>query len=388
MPIPRPFTRFALSGARLFDGDRVLEDHAVLIHGERIEGVVPRHECPNDWEIIDVGDSFVMPGFIDLQLNGCGGVLFNDAIATETLETMHRTNLQSGTTGFLPTLITTSEEDMRHALAVVANYRDQTRGGVLGIHLEGPYISPERRGIHSLTAIRRPSSDMVACLIAHARRFPIMLTLAPECNDLRTVKELAEGGVIVSCGHSNARYEEALAGFKVGVRAATHLFNAMSPWTGREPGLVGGILDHKDVAAGIIVDGKHVHYSSVKIAKSIKQENLFLITDAATPTGTSMTNFQFAGQMIYVKDGRCVNQDGTLAGAILTMIEAVANSVRSVGIPMLEAIRMAGLYPARVLKLDRDLGRLAAGYIANLAVCDENFRMRGAVYRGEWLPIQ
>jgi N-acetylglucosamine-6-phosphate deacetylase len=388
MPTPRPLTRFALTSAKLFDGDRVLEDHAVLINGDRIDEVVPQHECPGGLEIIDVGHSFVTPGFIDLQLNGCGGVLFNDAIALETLEAMHRTNLKSGTTGFLPTLISTSEENMRHALAVVANYRDQARGGVLGIHLEGPYINPERRGIHSAAAIRKPSPDMVACLIAHARRFPVMLTLAPECNDLRMVKGLVESGVIVSSGHSNARYEEALAGFEVGVRAATHLFNAMSPWTGRDPGLVGGILDHKEVAAGIIVDGKHVHYASVKIAKSVKQENLFLITDAAAPTGTSMTNFQFAGQTIYVKDGRCVNEEGTLAGAILTMIEAVANSVRWVGIPLAEAIRMAGLYPARVLKRDQDLGRLAAGYIANLAVFDENFGMRGVVDRGEWLPMR
>jgi len=388
MPTPRPFFRFALTGAKLFDGDRVLDDHAVLINGERIDGVVPRHECPGGWEIIDVDHSFVTPGFIDLQLNGCGGVLFNDAIALETLEAMHRTNLKSGTTGFLPTLISTSEEDMRRALAIVANYRDQAGGGVLGIHLEGPYINPERRGIHSPAAIRKPSPDMVACLIAHAGRFPVMLTLAPECNDLRTVNELVESGVIVSSGHSNARYEEALAGFEVGVRAATHLFNAMSPWTGRDPGLVGGILDHKEVAAGVIVDGKHVHYASVKIAKSVKKENLFLITDAATPTGTSMTTFQFAGQTIYVKDGRCVNEDGTLAGAILTMIEAVANSVRCVGIPLPEAIRMASLYPARVLKRDRDLGRLAAGYIANLAVFDENFGMLGVVDRGEWLPMR
>src|ERR1700756_3645557 len=195
MPTPRPLTRLALTSAKLFDGDRVLEDHAVLINGERIDEVVPQHDCPGGLEIIDVGHSFVTPGFIDLQLNGCGGVLFNDSIALETLEAMHRTNLKSGTTGFLPTLISTSEENMRHALAVVANYRDQARGGVLGIHLEGPYINAERRGIHSPEAIRKPSPDMVACLIAHARRFPVMLTLAPECNDLRMVKELVESGV-------------------------------------------------------------------------------------------------------------------------------------------------------------------------------------------------
>jgi N-acetylglucosamine-6-phosphate deacetylase len=384
---PGSINRFALKGARLFDGDRTREDYAVLIEGERIEAVIPNCECPVGWEVIDVGRTFVTPAFIDVQLNGCGGVLFNDAIAIETLVTMHRTNLKSGTTGFLPTLITASEEHMRLALDVVTSYRKEARGGVLGIHLEGPYISPERRGIHNLAGIRKPSSEMVKFLIACAQRFPIMLTLAPECNDLRTVSELVEAGVIVSCGHSNAHYEEAVGGFEAGIRSATHLFNAMSPWTGRDPGLVGGILDQEEVAAGVIVDGKHVHYASIKIAKRIKQDKLFLITDAVTPTGTSMTTFQFAGQTIHVRDGRCVNGDGTLSGAILTMIEAVANSVRCVGIPVHEAIRMASLYPARVLKLDQDLGRLAAGYIANIAVFDENFRVRGVVDRGEWLPI-
>jgi N-acetylglucosamine-6-phosphate deacetylase len=381
-------SRFALRRATLIDGDRVLPNRAVLIQGDKIEAVIPDQEFSGDREIVDIDHAFVAPGFVDLQLNGCGGVLFNDAIAAETLQVMHRTNLRSGTTGFLPTLITTSEENMRRALETIECHHKYARGGVLGIHLEGPYINPERKGIHDANAIRKPSPDMVERLIVYAKRFPIMLTIAPECNDLRTIQSLLEAGVIVSCGHSNARYEEAVAGFAAGIRVATHLFNAMSPWTGRDPGMVGGILDHHGVAAGIIVDGIHVHFASVKLAKRIKEEDLFLVTDAVTPTGASMTKFEFGGQAIYVKNGRCVNQNGTFGGALLTMIEAVANSVRHAGIPLLEAVRMASLYPARVLRRDNELGRIAPGYCASLAVFDQNFTMRGVVDHGAWLPLK
>src|SRR5215469_14695655 len=186
--------RLALRSALLVDDETVVAGKVVIVCGDRIEAVVSERDfsAGADVDAIDLQNAYLAPGFIDLQLNGCGGVLFNDAITAETLEIMHQTNLRSGTTGFLPTLISTSEEDMRRALAIVANYRDQGGGGVLGIHLEGPYINPQRRGIHSPAAIRKPSPDMVACLIAHARRFPVMLTLAPECNDLRTVNELVE----------------------------------------------------------------------------------------------------------------------------------------------------------------------------------------------------
>jgi N-acetylglucosamine-6-phosphate deacetylase len=195
------------------------------------------------------------------------------------------------------------------------------------------------------------------------------------------------GGVIVSAGHSNGTYEEAVAGFAAGIRVATHLFNAMSPWTGRDPGVVGAILDRPEVAAGIIVDGIHVHYASIRLAKRLKGEGLFLVTDAVTPTGTAMSSFEFGGQTIYVENGRCVNRDGTLAGALLTMNEAVANSVRHAGIPLLEAVRMATLYPARIIGREGELGRIAPEYLANLAVFDQNFTMRGVVDHGTWLPL-
>jgi N-acetylglucosamine-6-phosphate deacetylase len=377
----------ALRHATVIDGERVLADQAVMILGDRIEGIVPDQDYSDDREIFDVGHAFVAPGFIDLQLNGTGGVLFNDAISAETLAVMHRTNLRSGTTGFLPTLITTSEANMESALEVVERCRNEGAGGVLGVHLEGPYINPDRKGIHDQTAIRKPSSDLVNSLIAYAKKFPILLTLAPECNDLEVVRLLLDGGVIVSAGHSNGTYEEAVAGFDAGIRVATHLFNAMSPWTGRDPGVVGAILDRPEVAAGIIVDGIHVHYASIRLTKRLKGEGLFLVTDAVTPTGTSMSSFEFGGQTVYVEKGRCVNREGKLGGTLLTMNEAVASSVRYAGIPLLEAVRMATLYPARVIGREGELGRIAPGYIANLAVFDQSFAMRGVVDHGTWLPL-
>jgi N-acetylglucosamine-6-phosphate deacetylase len=378
----------ALRHATVIDGERILADQTVTVLGNLIEAIIPDQEYSDDRENFDVGHAFVAPGFIDLQLNGAGGVLFNDDISAETLAVMHRTNLRSGTTGFLPTLITTSEANMARALEVVERYRNEQAGGVLGVHLEGPYINPDRKGIHDQTAIRKPSSDFVDSLIAYAKKFPILLTLAPECNDLEVVRLLLDEGVIVSAGHSNATYEEAVAGFDAGIRVATHLFNAMSPWTGRDPGVVGAILDRPGVAAGIVVDGIHVHYASIRLAKGLKGEGLFLITDAVTPTGTSMSSFEFGGQTIYVENGRCVNRDGTLGGALLTMNEAVANSARHAGIPLLEAVRMATLYPARVIGRERELGRIAPGYIANLAIFDQNFAMRAVVDHGTWLSLQ
>jgi N-acetylglucosamine-6-phosphate deacetylase len=387
MTLSNRSSAIALRHATVIDGERILADQAVTVLGDRIEAIIPDQEYSDDRKIFDVGHAFVAPGFIDLQLNGAGGVLFNDAISADTLAVMHRTNLRSGTTGFLPTLITTSEANMERALEVVERCRNEGAGGVLGVHLEGPYINPDRKGIHDQTAIRKPSSDLVNSLIAYAKKFPILLTLAPECNDLEVVRLLLDGGVIVSAGHSNGTYEEAVAGFDAGIRVATHLFNAMSPWTGRDPGVVGAILDRPRVAAGIVVDGIHVHYASIRLAKGLKGEGLFLVTDAVTPTGTSMSSFEFGGQTIYVKNGRCVNRDGTLGGALLTMHEAVANSVRHAGIPLLEAVRMATLYPARVVGRESELGRIAPGYLANFAIFDQNFAMRGVVDRGTWLPL-
>jgi N-acetylglucosamine-6-phosphate deacetylase len=381
-------TRVALRNAVLLDGEDLTAGKVVIVRGDRIEAVLPEQDFSADPEIevIDLQDAYLAPGFIDLQLNGCGGVLFNDAITAETLKVMHRTNLRSGTTGFLPTLITTSEENMRLALDVVRQYCADARGGVLGVHLEGPYINPERKGIHDVNFIRIPSEAMIEQIAAAAGQFPVMLTLAPECNEISTLRALVDAGVVVSSGHSNAQYAEAIVGFDAGIRVATHLFNAMSPWTGRDPGLVGAVFDRDGVTAGIIADGFHVHFASIKLAKSIKRQGLFLVTDAVTPTGTSMPAFQFGGRTVFVKEGRCVSADGTLGGALLTMIGAVANSVRHAGIPLLEAVRMATLYPARVMKLDHELGRVMEGYLADFTIFDESFVVRGVVERGKWLP--
>lgn len=386
---PKQPSRLALKNAALIDGESIAAGKVVMVRGDRIEAVLAERDFNPDPDVesIDLQNAYLAPGFIDLQLNGCGGVLFNDAITAETLEIMHQTNLRSGTTGFLPTLITTSEENMQSALAVVRQCCADARGGVLGVHLEGPYINPERKGIHNVNFIRKPSKAIIEQIAAAAGEFPVMLTLAPECNEISSVRALVDAGVVVSSGHSNAHYAEAIVGFDAGIQVATHLFNAMSPWTGRDPGLVGAVFDRDSVAAGIIADGFHVHYASIRLAKSIKRQGLFLVTDAVTPTGTSMQAFQFGGRTVFVKEGRCVSADGTLGGALLTMIEAIANSVRRAGIPLLEAVRMATLYPARVMQLDHELGRVMEGYLADLTVFDDNFAVRGVVQRGQWLPF-
>src|SRR5262249_49627620 len=213
MTDPKRPTRLALRNAVLIDGERIAAGQAVMVRGDRIEAILPERNlsADADVDVIDLQNGYLAPGFIDLQLNGCGGVLFNDAITVETLETMHRTNLDSGTTGFLPTLITTSEENMRLALEVVGEYRRNAPRGVMGINLEGPYIHPERKGIHDARFIRKPSREMIECIAAAAGDFPVMLTLAPECNEMTTMSALLEAGVVVSSGHSNAHYAEAAA---------------------------------------------------------------------------------------------------------------------------------------------------------------------------------
>lgn len=209
------------------------------------------------------------------------------------------------------------------------------------------------------------------------------VTLAPEQNNPEHVKKLAEAGIVVSIGHTNATYQEAREGFANGITFATHLFNAMTPMTGREPGVVGAIYDTPEVYAGIIADGFHVNYANIRIAQRVKGEKLVLVTDATAPAGAKMTEFNFVGKTVYVKDGKCVGADGTLGGSALTMIEAVENCVKHVGISLDETLRMASLYPAKAIGIDHKLGRIKSGMIANLAIFDSNFKVLNTVVNGE-----
>lgn len=361
---------YALTHCTLYTGNAILQNHALVIGAGKIEAICPTSQLASDVPQVDGQGMIAAPGFIDLQLNGCGGVMFNDAITVATLDRMHRTNLGSGTTSFLPTLITTSDAAMREAIAVVADYRRQYPDRVLGLHLEGPYLNPQRRGIHEAAYVRSPDAAMIDQLVAAGPEVIKLMTLAPEIVPVATIQRLVEAGIRVSAGHSAASFEAAIAGFEAGIGMVTHLFNAMSPWQGRSPGLVGAAFQQDQVYAGIIADGHHVHYASIQLAHRIKGDRLLLVTDATPPVGTTMPSFRIGGQEVFYRDGRCVSAEGTLGGSALTMVAAVRNCVQQVGIPLAEALRMATLYPARAIGIDDSLGRLAPGYGANVVVLD------------------
>ncbi|MFA0568653.1 N-acetylglucosamine-6-phosphate deacetylase [Vibrio kagoshimensis] len=374
---------YALSNCKIYTGSDILTDHAVIIENELIKSVCPVADLPKNIEIHDLNGANVSPGFIDLQLNGCGGVMLNDEITAETMQIMHKANLQSGCTSFLPTLITSSDEDMRAVIAAAREYHNQYQNQSLGLHLEGPYLNVAKKGIHSVDHIRKSDSEMIS-LICENSDLVTKVTLAPEQNDPEHIERLRKAGVVVSIGHTNATYAEARQGFEAGITFATHLFNAMTPMVGREPGVVGAIYDTPEVYAGIIADGFHVDYANIRIAHKIKGEKLVLVTDATAPAGADMEYFIFVGKKVYYRDGKCVDENGTLGGSALTMIEAVQNTVEHAGIALDEALRMATLYPAKAIGVESKLGRIKKGLVANLAVFDRDFNVQATVVNGQY----
>lgn len=360
-----------ITGKYIFDGVNLLTNKAVLVADGLIVEVIDIDKVFDKSHIEDFGNVVISSGMLDLQLNGCGGVLFNDSISFQTLETMHQTNLRYGTTGFLPTLITSSFADVRQALEVIKDWFKQfanTRG-VIGLHLEGPFLSMEKRGIHPEEFIAAPDDEMLRLIVSYTKYYPIKLTLAPEKFTADQLKFLAKHGVIISIGHSNAKYEDAQRAFDNGAVTATHMFNAMSGLTGRNPGVIGAVLSNS-CYTGIIVDLLHVDKYNVNLVSKLKPMHTYLVTDAVTPTGTDMTEFDFAGKHLYVRDGKCIDAAGTLGGAYLTMNEAVRNCVKECGITLEQALAMATMIPAQLMGLEQELGRISVGYRANLIAMD------------------
>lgn len=374
---------YALSNCTIYTGLEVLHDRVLLIADNQIKAICSTAERPADCESINLQGAAIAPGFIDLQLNGCGGVMFNDDISATTLEVMHHTNLRSGTTSFLPTLITASDADMYQAMSVVQAYRDDQPHRVLGLHLEGPYLNPKRKGIHNGDYVRSPDAAMVQAMVQAGPAVVRLVTLAPEVTPAATIAQLQQAGIVVSGGHTNATYAEAIAGFAGGLSMVTHLFNAMSPWQSRQPGMVGAALNQPEVYAGIIADGHHVHFASIALAHQLKGDRLVLVTDATPPAGTQLESFIIGGQRVYYQSGKCVSAEGTLGGSALTMIEAIANCVHHVGIPLAEALRMASLYPARALGLADHYGQLTPGSVANIVIFDDALTVLAVVDQGK-----
>lgn len=381
---------YALTQCRIFTGHEILDDHALIVVDGLIDRLCPLADLPPTIEQRSLNGAYLAPGFIDLQLNGCGGVQFNDtaeAVSVETLEIMQRANEQSGCTSFLPTLITTSDDLMKQGVQVMRDYLAKHPHQALGLHLEGPWLNVVKKGTHDPDFVRSPDSDLVDFLCANADVIA-KLTLAPEMVDPAVVRKLTAAGIVVSAGHSNATLVEAKAGFRAGITFATHLFNAMPYITGREPGLVGAILDDADVYCGIIVDGLHVDFTNVRLAKRLKGDKLCLVTDATAAAGAVIDEFIFAGKTIYYRNGLCVDENGTLSGSALTMIEGVANLVEHVGVALDEALRMATLYPARAIGVDKQLGSIAPGMVANLTAFTHDYKVIKTIVNGNEVIIE
>ena len=380
--------RQLLTGARLFTGDKILDGHALLVEGGKILDLIPRDTAPQAEVVPQPAGSLIAPGFIDTQVNGGGGALLNDTPTADAVRTIVAAHRRYGTTGLLPTFITDAADKMRAAAAAVAEAARAPESGVLGLHLEGPFLSQERRGVHSPAFVRPPTPSDIAYLSELPNEFPggrVLLSLAPEMVGDTEIRQLAEAGLLLAGAHSAASYARTTEAIRAGITGFTHLFNAMPPVANREPGIAGAALTSVETWCGIIVDGVHVHPAALKLALASKPRGkLMLVTDAMTPLGTDAASFELYGATIHRRDGRLVTDDGTLAGADLDMAQAVRNCVGLLELPREEALRMASLYPAEFLGMADRRGRLAQGYQADLVLLDQSNHVLGTWVAGVW----
>lgn len=359
----------------IFTGYEIQTGKAVLVRDGKVEDIVAGSSIPAGYRQQHLPGQLLAPAFMDLQIYGGNGKLFSAELTTESLDAVYEYCLQGGCTQFLITMATNSIEKFLKGMEVVKNYQQGGGKGLLGIHLEGPYINPEKRGAHIEKYIKKPVEQEIRLLLAKGRGVFKMMTLAPEQCDPAIIGLLMEHKVVLSAGHSNATYEEAIDGFYLGIPAATHLFNAMSPLQGRQPGMVGAIYDHIDVRSSVVCDGVHVDFASVRISKKIMAERLFFITDA-------VAEVQYGEYTHVFKGDRFTLADGTLSGSSLTMLQAVKNGVEKVGIPLPEALRMASLYPAMLMGLEGQFGTIQKGASADFILLDEQLNLQKVIVEG------
>jgi len=366
----------ALINGRVLRGAGFVEGQCVLIEDGRISDVVAASDARcRSAERRDLGGALLLPGFIDSQVNGGGGVLFNDAPTIESIRAIGRAHRRFGTTGFLPTLISADPDALDRAITAVSDALEAQVPGLLGIHIEGPFLNVARKGVHDAAKLRRLDSTALAVLTS-LRRGRTLVTLAPEMTTPELIGELVAAGVIVSIGHTNARHAEVRTALAQGATGFTHLFNAMSPLTAREPGAVGAALDDPASWCGIIVDGAHTDPAVLRIALKCKPHDRFmLVTDAMPSVGTPISSFELEGRRISVRGFACFDEEGRLAGSNIDMASCVRNAVTLLDVPLPEAVRMASEWPASFLGLAHELGRIAPGYCANLVLADDELNV-------------
>ena len=372
----------AITGSKLFNGKKFIEHKALLIDDQHIAGIVNEDAIPTDFQVKKLDGGILSPGFIDLQVNGGGGKLFNNSPDKESLNTIISAHQYFGTTSIMPTVISDSLNILQKCTDTISNEIDNNHS-LLGIHIEGPFFNVKYRGVHQKQYINTINASYLN-LFETLDKFPVMLTLAPECISIKQLKHLKSLGFKILAGHTDANYDQLEEAIKYGLDGFTHLFNAMGQISAREPGVVGSAFDFDETSASIIVDLHHVHPSLINLSfKQKPKGKLFFVSDSMATINHGEPSFELYDEVVSESNGRIINSEGKLAGSSITQIDAIKNAYQKCSIPLESAISMATLYPAEYLGVSDYIGQLKKGYRADLAHFDSNFHVQNVWLAGK-----
>ena len=372
----------AITGSKLFNGIDFIEHKALLIEDQHIAGIVNKDAIPTDFQVKKLEGGILSPGFIDLQVNGGGGKLFNNSPDKESLNTIISAHQYFGTTSIMQTVISDSLNILQKCTDTISNEIDNNHS-LLGIHIEGPFFNVKYRGVHQKQYINTINASYLN-LFETLDKFPVMLTLAPECISIKQLKHLKSLGFKILAGHTDANYDQLEEAVKYGLDGFTHLFNAMGQISAREPGVVGSAFDFDETSASIIVDLHHVHPSLINLSfKQKPKGKLFFVSDSMATINHGEPSFELYDEVVSESNGRIINSEGKLAGSSITQIDAIKNAYQKCSIPLESAISMATLYPAEYLGVSDYIGQLKKGYRADLAHFDSNFHVQNVWLAGK-----
>ena len=372
----------AITGSKLFNGIDFIEHKALLIEDQHIAGIVNKDAIPTDFQVKKLDGGILSPGFIDLQVNGGGGKLFNNSPDKESLNTIISAHQYFGTTSIMPTVISDSLNILQKCTDTISNEIDNNHS-LLGIHIEGPFFNVKYRGVHQKQYINTINASYLN-LFETLDKFPVMLTLAPECISIKQLKHLKSLGFKILAGHTDANYDQLEEAVKYGLDGFTHLFNAMGQISAREPGVVGSAFDFDETSASIIVDLHHVHPSLINLSfKQKPKGKLFFVSDSMATINHGEPSFELYDEVVSESNGRIINSEGKLAGSSITQIDAIKNAYQKCSIPLESAISMATLYPAEYIGVSDYIGQLKKGYRADLAHFDSNFHVQNVWLAGK-----
>lgn len=364
----------ALVASQILTENGFVSDHAIILNSENIQSIVLTENIPENCTRENFGDAYLVPGLIDLQVNGGNGLLFNNTPTSETVRAMASAHRLFGTTSIMPTVISDTPEKVSQCISAVDQCIPDCPG-VLGIHIEGPFFSPGKRGVHQKTFIRAPDDSDIE-LYSSLKHGKTLVTLAPEKVPIEFIEALSKKDIVISAGHSGAEYHETVDAIDAGLSGFTHLFNAMPSISGRKPGLVTAALLSSTTYCGIIADLIHVHPASIELAmRCLPKGHLYFVSDAMATIGAKKKSFLLYGEEIHEENGQLVNAEGKLAGAAISQLDAVKNAVNALGIPLDEAIRMASTYPANYIGVSDKLGSLSVGKRADILCLDQNLKV-------------